>query len=200
MPFLVAGTNSLLICVIIWIWSGMKPTQYIPGSWKGQRIYLRVGDATYAAKIWINGKPLGQHEGCHLPFAFEISSLVNWNASNRISIQVENLLKPNRVPPRNLGGRVSGSFPPASYDFFPYAGLNRAVWLYTVPKVASIKDITIKTNFESTTGIVEVKVEKEGNVKSGMVIIAREGQKVEVPISFSGEAGIATVKIPNIRL
>src|SRR4030042_3946764 len=65
---------------------------YIPGGWKGQRIFIRVGSANYAAKIWINGVPLGQHEGGHLPFAFEITSMVKWNTNNRITIQIENVL------------------------------------------------------------------------------------------------------------
>ena len=54
---------------------------YMPAGWKGQRIFIRVGSATYAAKMWINGTPLGQHEGGNLPFAFDISPLVKWNES-----------------------------------------------------------------------------------------------------------------------
>ena len=80
---------------------------YIPNSWKGQRIFIRVGSANYAAKIWVNGIPLGQHAGGHLPFAFEISSLLKWDSINRISIQIENVLKPSRVP---TGGGTAGGF------------------------------------------------------------------------------------------
>jgi beta-glucuronidase len=173
---------------------------YIPSGWKSEKIFIRVGAATYAAKLWINGVPLGQHEGGQIPFSFEISSLVKWDSSNRISIQIENILKPDRVAPGNVKDGPFKSYPGANYDFFPYAGLNRAVWLYTVPKVAFIKDITIKTNFESTTGVVELEVEKEGKVKNGVVVISGAGTKIEIPFAFSGDAGIAKVEIPNVRL
>ena len=174
---------------------------YIPAGWKGQRIFIRVGSANYAAKIWINGVPLGIHEGGHLPFAFEITSMVKWNAGNRITIQIENILKPGRVP---TGGATASSlmnsFPKANFDFFPYAGLNRAVWLYTVPPLSSIKDITVKTNFQATTGTMEVKVEQEGKTQQGKVLINGNNQNIEAPVQFKNGVGTVSITIPNVRL
>jgi len=46
---------------------------YIPSQWQGQRIFIRVGSANYFAKVFINGKLVGSHEGGHLPFAFEMT-------------------------------------------------------------------------------------------------------------------------------
>lgn len=37
------------------------------------------------------------------------------------------------------------SFPKSNYDFFPYACLHRAVWLYTVPAADAITDVDIRT-------------------------------------------------------
>lgn len=174
---------------------------YIPAGWKGQRIFIRVGSANYAAKVWINGIPLGKHDGGHLPFAFEISSLLKWNASNRINIQIENVLKPSRVP---TGGPVAGglfsSNPKANFDFFPYAGLQRDVWLYTTPSAAAISDVTIKTGFQSTEGLLEVKVARQGKVSRGKVTVSGNGQNVEAPIRFADGEATASLKIPNVRL
>jgi beta-glucuronidase len=174
---------------------------YIPNSWKGQRIYIRIGSANYAAKIWINGIALGKHEGGHLPFAFEISSLVKWDANNRITIEIENVLKPSRVP---TGGAVAGgffsSFPRANFDFFPYAGLNREVWLYSTPAASFIKDITIKTNFTNTTGVVDVKVEQTGKATKAKVVITGNNKSYESAISFTNGVATASVNIPDVRL
>jgi len=174
---------------------------YIPEGWKGQRIFIRVGAATYAAKIWINGIPLGQHEGGQLPFAFEINSLVKWKANNRITIQVENILKPTRVP---TGGAVQTSFfhntPATNYDFFPYSGLNRAVWLYTIPPKTAINDVVIKTGFLGTNGNLEVKVKLDGATADGQITVSGDGKNIKLPVHFSGGSGTAMVKIPNVRL
>ncbi|GAB4036303.1 beta-glucuronidase [Spirosoma gilvum] len=173
---------------------------YVPSTWKGQRIFIRIGSATYAAKLWINGKLVGQHEGGNLPFAFEIGSFITWGASNRISIQVENLLKPSRVPAGNVTGGPFTNFPKSNYDFFPFAGLHRDVWLYSVPSVASIRDITLKTDFANTTGRVEVKVETEGKAPKGSVIISGNGKRFETPITLTGNTATATISIPDVRL
>lgn len=174
---------------------------YVPGSWKGQRIFIRIGSANYAAKVWINGVPLGQHEGGHLPFAFDLTATVKWGESNRITIQVENVLKPTRVP---TGGDVATNFfnnvPKTNYDFFPYTGLHRAVWLYTVPTQSSLSDITIKTAFRSTEGTISVKVEKKGNATEGKVVVSGNNQSIELPLRFAGSQGAADIKIPNVRL
>jgi beta-glucuronidase len=158
---------------------------YIPQGWKGQKILIRVGSANYAAKIWLNGVPIGKHEGGHLPFAFDISSQVKWGASNRITISIENVLKPSRVP---TGGAVAGglfsSFPKANFDFFPYAGLNRDVLLYTIPAATSIKDATIKTTFSGKTGSIDVKVEQEGKATKGKIVISGNGKTYEGPLQY----------------
>jgi beta-glucuronidase len=188
---------------------------YVPSAWKGsgrdrsghdgpgrdrQRIFIRIGSATYAAKLWINGKPVGQHEGGNVPFAFEISSFVKWGETNRISIQVENNLKPTRVPTGNVVGSPFQSFPKANYDFFPFAGLHRDVWLYAIPTVASIKDITLKTDFTSTTGSVDVTVATEGKATQATVVISGNGKRYESTIRLAGNSGKATVSIPDVRL
>jgi beta-glucuronidase len=173
---------------------------YVPSSWKGQRIFIRVGSANYAARLWVNGQPVGFHEGGHLPFAFEISSLVTWGATNRISIQIENHLKPTRVPTGNVQGGPFNNFPRSNYDFFPYAGLHRDVWLYSLPAVASIKDITVKTGFAGATGSMEVAVQTEGKATRGTLVVSGNGKKYEVPLRITANAATATVSMPDVRL
>jgi beta-glucuronidase len=174
---------------------------YIPNTWKGQKIFIRIGSANYASKIWINGVPLGQHEGGHLPFAFDISTQIKWGANNRITLEIENILKPSRVP---TGGAVSGglftSNPKANFDFFPYAGLNRDVILFTKPATASIKDVTLKTTFKGKMGFIDVKVDVEGKASKGSIAVLNNGKIMNTPLSISGNLGTATIQIPDVRL
>lgn len=174
---------------------------FIPSSWKGQKIYVRIGSANYASKVYLNGKPVGTHEGGNLPFAFDISALINWNVANRITIQLENVLKPTRVP---TGGGVAGgmfsSNPKANFDFFPYAGLQRDVLLYSVQSVANIKDLTVQTGFENTTGSVNVKVDTEGKATKGKVTISGNNKVYESEFILNGNTANVLVKIPEVRL
>ena len=38
---------------------------YIPQSWKGEEIYIRVGSANYCGTVYINGTKVGSHAGGH---------------------------------------------------------------------------------------------------------------------------------------
>jgi len=175
---------------------------FIPSSWKGQKIYVRIGSANYASKVYLNGKPVGSHDGGNLPFAFDISAFVNWGVANRITIQLENILKPIRVP--TGGGVANGSMfnsnPKANFDFFPYAGLQRDVLLYSVQQDANIKDLTLVTGFENTTGSVNVKVETEGKAIKGKVTISGNNKVYESEFILNGNTANVLVKIPEVRL
>ncbi len=89
---------------------------WVPEAWLGDRVFLRVGSANYAARVWINGEYLGEHEGGHLPFAFEIGPQVRAGEANTLAIRVENRLEPTRVPPSSPGEDDSGVGDPAPID------------------------------------------------------------------------------------
>ncbi|MCC6455977.1 MAG: beta-glucuronidase [Caldilineaceae bacterium] len=178
-------------------------TTYIPQSWKSERVMLRVGSANYWAAVWVNGQKAGEHEGGHLPFAFDITDLITFDGPNIIAIQVENHLKPTRVPSGNLEGVVLGgvaSYPRTSFDFYPFAGLQRPVLLYSVPPV-HIEDITVVTGREGANGIVRVRATVAGGtVESGHLLLAGAGQAVEAELTFANGAAEAALVVPSARL
>jgi len=175
---------------------------YVPTSWKGNEIGLRVGSAVYMAKVWVNGKLLGVHEGGHLPFAFNIDDYIVWGAENRITIMVENMIKPDRVPGNVEGGEMSKTnFPNNNYDFFPYSGLHRQVWLYSVPR-EHLTDITLTTGFSGSTGTIHAVVEKTGSVNSGRIVVkdSKGKQVATAPLRFKGAEATADLSIANVQL
>ena len=181
--------------------SWYETSTFIPSSWRGQDIYIRVGSAVYNAKLWINGRPVGIHEGGFVPFAFDISDDVKWNEENRIVIRVENELKLTRVP---LGGNKSGAmssqnYPNTNYDFFPFAGLNRAVKLFAVPR-NHITDVTVKTNYQGSEGLVNVTVKTVGNVSSGNIVITDGAKKIQKKIKLENGMAHASLTIPDVKL
>jgi beta-glucuronidase len=165
---------------LAWYWKKV----WLPSSWKAQRIYIRVGSANYAAKVWVNGKMAAEHLGGHLPFQADITKAVLWDRENTIAISVENKQSIDRVPPGagEGGGGVAGvmaGFPLTTYDFFPYAGLHRPVILYSVPAQAHIGDITVVTSIDGADGLVNVKISATQNY-SGEGRVQLDGQRMNL--------------------
>lgn len=175
---------------------------YVPSGWKGQRIFIRVGSAVYFATVYVNGVEVGQHEGGHLPFAFEITEHVQWNAENVIAISVENVLKPERVPSGNVPGSAMSMFastPKTTYDFYPFSGIHRPVVLYTVPHTY-IEDLTVVTDIAGTDGIVKVNVKLNAPVSEEGALQFR-GEETVYHAALDFVAGVAetTFSVPQAR-
>lgn len=200
---------------------------WVPAGWRGRRIFLRVGSANYLGTVYVNGVKAGSHEGGHLPFAFDISPLLQWDAENVFAISVENELTPTRVPsgnlPRSTMSLLAGS-PATTFDFYPFAGIHRPVVLYSLPEVA-IDDVTVVTGFEGApaagaqvtpgerrgaTGTADVKVRLSAALSAGAAGIGAAGKAVlrdhsgavvaEGSLKFDA-AGVASIRlaIPGVR-
>jgi beta-glucuronidase len=174
---------------------------YAPASWRGQRVFLRVGSANYAAKVWVNGMFVAEHFGGHLPFVVEITDQLLWDQQNIIAISVENKQLPERVPPgpAAAGAGAFGSMPPfpaTTYDFFPYAGLHRPVLLYSVPAAAHIDDITVVTTIDDKDGVVKVTVSAGGYAGKGKLQL----NDSEAELNFRAGSAEAVLRVPSARL
>ncbi len=64
----------------------------VPEEWRGGRVVLAFGAVMYECRVWVNGLPVGGHEGGYTPFSFEIQSAVRWGERNEIAVRVVNPL------------------------------------------------------------------------------------------------------------
>jgi beta-glucuronidase len=172
-----------------------------PG-WVGQRIYLRFGSVAYRAKVWLNGALLGEHSGSHLPFVFELTTLIG-PATNRLVVFVENDLRLERVPAVPDTTRVSlhtQHYPQTTYDFFPYAGIHRPVLLFTTPDV-HVRDVTVRTTVVEHGGKVAVTIETSpGWSGLAKVALTGAGSNVQAEVRIENARGAVEVDVPNARL
>ncbi|MCP3098828.1 hypothetical protein LZ198_08060 [Myxococcus sp. K15C18031901] len=85
----------------------------------GQRAFLRFGAADYLTRVYLNGKPLGQHEGGFTPFAFEVTEHLR-DGENQVTVGVDST-------------RSADSVPPTVTDWETYGGITRPVRLVSTP-------------------------------------------------------------------
>lgn len=167
----------------------------LPQTWKDQQIILRFGSINYIADVWLNGAKIGQHEGGHLPFEFNISSLVR-EGRNQLAVRVDGTLAKDRVPPK---GRAL-NFPPTNYDFFPYCGIHRPVLLYAIPQ-EHIKDITVRTNIKDNIGEVKVILDcSSQSITMANIELKGHGTEIPVSVSISNTHAETTLNVQNPAL
>ncbi|MBI4472139.1 MAG: hypothetical protein HY646_05685 [Acidobacteria bacterium] len=70
---------------------------------------LHFGAANYRAEVWVNGKPVGSHDGGYTPFLIEITPALEQAPSQTVVVLVDNLRLKHRCPASvfawpNVGG------------------------------------------------------------------------------------------------
>lgn len=181
-----------------------RTTFDLPWGWRGQRIFVRFNAVSYLADVWLNGELLGQHEGGHLPFAFDITDRVR-DEGNVLVVRVDGNLAPDRVPPGNLAGRQGAAFPTVnypdtSYDFFPFCGIQRPVLIYTEPHDA-IADLTVVTDIEGADGVVRVRIERTpGEPLIARATLTGHGASLSAESAIDGGAVDVTLTVPDAAL
>lgn len=74
----------------------------------GQRAFLRFEAVNYTAKVFLNGKSVGDHEGGFTPFSMEVTDVLRAD-DNQITVGVDSTPRADGVPPpvtdwENYGG------------------------------------------------------------------------------------------------
>jgi beta-glucuronidase len=85
-----------------------------------KRLFVHFGAANYVANVYLNGEPLGSHEGGFTPFDFEITDRVRPH-DNFLIVRVNNKRSKEFVPTVNT-------------DWWNYGGITRPVTLVEVPE------------------------------------------------------------------
>lgn len=159
----------------------------VPQALTGQHLFLRFGSADYFADVWIDGCHAGASSAAMLPFEVDAHALLTPGQRARLVVKVSNVL-PADGPTQGITaatyaveGRTRDEYLPAvRFDFFPYGGLNRPVYLVARPPVG-LRDYTVTT----TRSSLALQVEAEG------------GAAIEVRIEGCGLIASARAKLAD---
>ncbi|MDR0830464.1 MAG: beta galactosidase jelly roll domain-containing protein [Prevotellaceae bacterium] len=110
----------------------------------GKRYAIYFGAANYDAKVWVNGKKVGEHIGGYTPFNFDVTDVVK-DGANFVVVKVDNKRQRDGVPTVNM-------------DWWNYGGITRDVMLVALPET-TIEDYFIqlpKGKFDVISGWVKI--------------------------------------------
>ncbi|MFW5980855.1 MAG: beta-glucuronidase [Halanaerobiaceae bacterium] len=132
---------------------------YLAEEWENKKVNLRLGSATHRAEVWVNGVKVAEHEGGYMPFGAIINEAAEFGGKNKLVVVVNNELDYTTIPTGSIKEYDDGKKRLSPFfDFFNYAGIHSAVKLQLLPE-NYIYDISVITDFEGNTGIVEYEIE-----------------------------------------
>ncbi len=171
----------------------------VPANWTGKDVVLHFDAVDWEAKLWVNGKKVGEHKGGSDPFSFNITPYLNKNGEQQIVMSVWD--------PTDIGLQPRGKqvLDPKGIWYTAVSGIWQTVWLEPVSKTfiqqfVPVPDIdNSKITFTTTASALTGKEQLHFVIKNaGKIIkdtIAAFANNISVTIP---SAKLWTPEYPNI--
>jgi beta-glucuronidase len=168
---------------------------WVPRDWAGRRIVLHFEAATHRATVWVGTAEVVSHDGGYTPFEVDITEHVIPGEQVRITVEVDNRLSFQTIPPGVVEETPHGRRQRYWHDFFNYSGLHRSVWLYATDP-AHLTDVTVVTDLTGSDGSVTYRVETANAAGAQTQVVLRDATGVEVA-TWEGSQG--TLTVPSVH-
>ena len=101
----------------------------VPASASRHSWLVRFESVNYRARVFLNGREIGRHEGAYVPFELPASSIRRGRV-NRLVVRVDSRRRPTDIPParKQTNGRPGGGW-------WNYGGILREAYLRRVDRV-----------------------------------------------------------------
>jgi beta-galactosidase len=125
----------------------------VGGGCKGKLVFLLFDGAYMRAKVWLNGKELGEHVYGYTPFEFDITDALDYGGENELAVRIDNSFQPNS-------------------RWYTGSGITREVWLKCVNQdhIPTYGTYIVTDNILETEARVNVitKIRLSGLTKAGV--------------------------------
>ncbi len=142
-----------------------------------KRYFLEFEGVMTECEVWLNEISLGTHQGGYLPFIFDITERLNYNAENNLKVYVKNEDNADVPPGKSL----------ETLDFNTYGGIYRSVNL-------------IATNTLHITHPLEIENTMGGGIIAHFEEVNPEAAKGSIRVSVKNSGNESTIAKLNLTL
>jgi beta-galactosidase/beta-glucuronidase len=148
----------------------------LPGNWRRQRVLLHFDAIDWSARVWVNGKEVGAHQGGYDRFSLDITAALKPSRDQTIVVSVDD---PTDAGTQPRGKQVRS---PRSIWYTSTTGIWQTVWIEPVP-AASIESVRLTPDIDRRVLRIDAKTTGDGEIRA----IALDGSRTAG--SASGPSG-----------
>jgi hypothetical protein len=113
-----------------------------PADWKGKQIVLVFGAVDWAARVWLDGKPVASHDNGYLPFEVELTDALRDGREHDLVVRAE-----DNVDRETPTGKQTGWYTPSS-----------GIWQTVYLEAESLKDEFKKVSTPVSNGTASLVI------------------------------------------
>ena len=152
----------------------------VPASWKGKRVWLKIGGVKACGWFWVNGQQVAHVYNFCTTCKYDVTDCIRFGEENEVIAQISNCM-PSRK------GLCSA--------MHVWGGLYRDVELEATP-CCFIDDAWVRGDFDGRRAEVKVKVEGERRNENLVLRVTVEGEVVERQLKQSDNSNNQTIEVP----
>lgn len=152
-------------------WGWYKRVVRIDSRWRDKQVWITSSGVSRSARVFVNGREAGSHNGFSAPFRINITSLVQPSTENVISLLVDNTAGSNEEKPLT---EHDYSRPTGAFNYLAnWGGIYGHVALESTGKVW-VKDVHVRTNVNPPSAKFIVTLESAKDSPAGPVVVRIE--------------------------
>ncbi len=162
----------------------------LPGTAKGQRVFVDFEGAMTASTVTINGHKFAEYRGGYTPFSFDLTPHLNWSGDNVLSVELDSTERPD-IPP--FGGNI---------DYLTFGGIYREVSLRVVPQTY-IENVFAQPQEVLTSNrklLLRTYLAGAPSTPGPLIVELRDGGRVlqSASVQHDGKPGTIDVTLSNL--
>jgi len=169
------------------LWYRKKFT--VPEKWNGRHVRLHFGGVDWECEVWINGRPIGRHQGGYDAFTFDVTGALKGGGEDLVVCVAD--------PTEGDQPRGKQSRTPEGIFYTSTSGIWRTVWLEPTPEIC-IDHLRLEPDVDSKSLRVHVAVNSFSESLRAEMVASAQG--VEVARAAGPANGTLTMGVPDARL
>ncbi len=159
-----------------------------PAGWKSKTVRINFGAVNYRAEVWLNGEPVGYHDGGYTPFEFEIGDLISYEKENFLTLRIIGPIVSKDIVIEGFGKDDTPHWRGALTG-----GIWQSVTLLATDQIY-IKNVFVEPDIHTNTATIHVTLQNSGTkiqeINAGFNISLKKSPGVKV-ISKNQKVSVA---------
>jgi hypothetical protein len=169
-----------------------RRTFTVPTKWKGQHVLLNFGAVDWQAKIYVNGKSVGLHQGGYDAFSYDITSYLKSSGSQELIVGI--------YDPADGGDVACGkqTLHPGFIYYTSASGIWQTVWLEPVPTSTFVNNLLLVPDVDGKQ--MKVTTVLAGSTSKTSVTVTASANGVKVASATGAPGAVLLLPIHNPTL
>ncbi|HSD66034.1 MAG TPA: glycoside hydrolase family 2 TIM barrel-domain containing protein, partial [Vicinamibacteria bacterium] len=155
----------------------------VPEGWKGRRVFLVVGASDWKTTAWLDGEPIGGHQGGYTPFELELTKSAKPGTDQRLVLRVDDTPHPFKLEGKQGYGKARGLWQTVYLESRPAVYVDSLEFHPDLP----LKRVELRVRLSAAApagAVVELKVSLPGagEASEAQALVAEGGREVRLTL------------------